>query len=1121
MVMEVYEQLKGLGVSLRIEHGRLVAAAPKGVVTDAVRSLIAEHKQALLEHIGGLASAPRAALSIMPGARDDIIPLSQGQEGLLFLDELDGGSTNYNMVAALRITGGLDIEAMRLTLETIVARQEALRIRVLRQQDGARQFAVPPGHFTLAVISVTPDEVADEVRRETERPFDLGAGALFRARLLRLGALEHVLIISMHHLIGDGWSLGILAQEISSIYPAVAAEGTNPLPPLEVGYLDFVHWMRGKLEAGLLDEQLAFWKANLAGAPAVLDLAPDRVRPARRSNRGSVESLVIGQDLLSAVQTHARSEGATLFVYLLAAFNLLAARYSGQEEIVVGTPVANRSYTEVETVIGFFVNTIALRNRVSGAITVGELLRNVKASTLAALRNSDVSFPQLVEQLAPERGLSHSPIFQVNFGLQNTPTSELSLGDLELTPIEFKTESTKFDLTVNAAVENDELIVSAEYSTDLYEPETIRLLLADYRSLLEAMVGRSHLPISRIEIRSLDERMRLLSSAGPNMPLVASNALEMLGTAARQFSARIAVQHGAQSIGYAELESRSDRLAALLAGLGCAPDRVVGVLAKPSIDFVVAAIAIMKSGAAYLPLDPASPDHRLLAILADASPLLVLTDSDEAVGARLSGYSVRALDALVSEARAQKPGRTLVAPQPADVAYMIYTSGSTGIPKGVELTHGGLANLIANLVEAMELTPGDHVLQFTPTTFDVSVQEIFSTLAAGARLILPDTYAKVGDPLLQLMRDQAVTVATLPPSVLTSTRPERLPHLRLVVSGAEAISADVVDEWGRGRKFYYNYGPTEATVTATAKFCRPGEERPTIGRPLANVRVHIVDRHLATVPVNVVGEVMIGGVGLARGYVRNPALTADSFIPDPFSTAPGARLYRTGDLARFRSDGEFQFVGRADSQVKLRGFRIELGEVEAALRSHPAVLDAVALVAEDGAGQDRLIGYVRVDEPDAEELIDRIRGHLRGVVPHYMIPSIVVPLSQFPLNTNGKIDKSALPPPFVSASPSAPSPEGGVLESGIASVFATVIGVDEVRLDDNFFEVGGESLLAIQAVSRINDHFGIELNVADVFEYSTPRALAARICATQDDLARLVEELESVSEADACALVNV
>ena len=1114
---EIIARLTGLGVTLRLEHGRLVAAAAKGVIDDGVKAMIAGNKQGLVDYLGGLTLAPEAALSIAPGSRGAVVPLSYGQEGLLFLDELEKGSTNYNMAAGLRIEGALDVDALRRAIEAVVARQEALRIRIVREGGKTAQLAVDPERFELSIASVSGDSIEEEVRRDTEEPFELDGGPLFRARLLRVDENEHVLVIALHHVIGDGWSLGILAQEISAAYPAAAGLEADVLPAIEVSYLDYVHWMHERMEQGLLAQQLAYWKSTLEGAPAVLDFGLDRRRPARRSNRGSSESLLVPASLLDAVQAHAREEGTTLFMYLLAAFNILAARYSGQDDIVLGTPVANRNYAEVEPLIGFFVNTMVLRNRVPPTATVRELLRSVKASTLGALRNADVSFPQLVEQLAPERSLSHSPIFQVNFGLQNAPTSELTLGDLKLVPVGFTTQSTKFDLSVNAAVENGGLVVGAEYSTDLYDAETVRAILADYSDLVQAMVGRSDAKIAELSIASLERRMAAFSGSIA-APEAAPGVLSLVSEAARRFGDRPAAEQGERTIGHAELALRSDRLATSLASLGSGPGRIVAIAARPSRDFVAAILAILKTGAAYLPLDPEMPEQRLSAILADASPLLVICDEEDVGNAAFGASHPRSIASLAALSDDVAAGVAPAAdPDPSEVAYIIYTSGSTGSPKGVEVTHGGLANLVAQLVPSMKLSDADRVLQFTPTTFDVSVQEIFSTLAAGACLVFPPRgQVKVGEPLARFLRERVVTVATLPPSVLVSTSPETLPHLRLVVTGAEAISGEVVDAWGCGRDFFYNYGPTETTVTATAKFCAPGGERPTIGRPLDNVRVHIVDAALAPVPVNVVGEVMIGGAGVARGYVADPAKTAAAFIPDPFSVVPGARLYRTGDLARFRADGEIEFVGRNDTQVKLRGFRIELGEVEAALRCHPAVADAVAMVAEDAGGQPRLVAYVRADAA----VTDAVREHMRSVVPHYMVPAVIVALDTFPVTANGKVDKNALPSAF-SAAAAIPAPaEAAGLEAEVAMIFSANIGVDSIGGEESFFEAGGDSLLAVQTVSQINEQFGIELNLAEIFEFPTARELARRIEAGREEMARLLGEIEAMSEAEATILLQ-
>jgi len=1101
-------RLTELGIAVQAEDGRLVVKAPKGAVTPDIQDLIVTNKPALLSHLERVGTAED----------DRPAPLTHAQEGLLFLSRLDGGGENYNMVAALRIEGGLDAEILRRTLETLVARHQALRIRLHRDGDRVVQSAVPPGRFDLPVMDIAEDRIDAEIRREAEHRFQMEGGPLFQARLLRIGAADHVLLLCLHHVIGDGWSLGILSREISAVYPALAAGRPAGLPPLKVQYLDCIRRKRAALDGGAMERGLAYWSTALDGAPAVLDFGLDRPRPPRRTTAGGTAHTMLDGGVLEALQAHARAEGVTLFMYLLTAFNILAARYSGQTDIVLGSPMANRPDVEMEAVVGFFVDTLVLRNRVDATATFGDLLARVKASTLQAFRHADVPFQQLVEHLRPERSLSYSPVFQVVFGMQDAASPTLSMGDLQVRPVTFTADTTKFDLTVNAAVEDGRLIIAAEYASDLYEPQTVRNILDDYASLLTQLAGRSDPIVGDLPIPRLNERM-LAFGRGPASAMPA-DILSAIEQAVRRSPDAVAVEDGRSRLTYGELADLSGRAATCLAARGAGPGKLIGVAARASVEFLAAVLAVMKTGASYLPLDPSYPDHRLAGILASGAPDLVLVEDAARIPNPIRGRDVLSLADLTAAAK----DSACLAPRPVPpqaVAYVIFTSGSTGTPKGVAVPHAGLANLVAHLVPAMGLTREDRVLQFTPTGFDVSVQEIFSTLAAGATLVFPPPdLMKVGDALVRHLADARITVVALPPSVLSTTNPEGLSRLRMVVSGAEAIAPAVVDRWATGRSFFYNYGPTETSVTATATFCRPGQGRPSIGRPLTNVAVHIVDERMRPVPVNAVGEIMIGGVGVAHGYLNAPGMTADRFLPDPFADAPGARLYRTGDLARFKANGDIEFVGRADTQVKLRGFRIELGEVEAAMLAHEAVREAVAVVVEDEEGGRRLVGYARMDDPVPEGAVDALRTHLRRRLPHYMVPAVLVPLTRFPTTPNGKIDKAALPNP--ATAPTAVGPEDASSPAGrIAAAFAAVIGTPHVGPEENFFEAGGDSMLAVQLATRLSTLFDCQIGIADIFENPTSNGLARWMASReQAELASLLSEVESMSEEEVQRLLS-
>ncbi|HEV2150063.1 MAG TPA: amino acid adenylation domain-containing protein [Longimicrobiaceae bacterium] len=1044
-------------------------------------------------------SDPAALPAVVPVQRTAPLPLSFAQERLWFLERLQPGSALYNILAVLRLGGDLHVRALERALGEVVRRHEALRT-TFREVDGAPvQVIAPPGGFALPVEDLSglagagrEGEVARRVAEEARRPFDLAAGPLFRAGLLRLGEEEHVLLLCMHHVVSDGWSLGVLFEEMSALYGAYREGAESPLPGLPVQYADYAVWQRRQLSGAALDRQLAYWKDRLAGAPAVLELPTDRPRPPVQTYRGAYEPVELPPRLLERLRGLGRSEGATLYMVLLGAFQLLLSKHAGTDDVVVGSPIAGRTRREVEELIGFFVNTVVLRTDLSGDPGFREVLRRVREVTLGAYEHQEVPFERLVAELQPERSLSHAPLFQVMFTLSDeVGRSRLALSGLRVANATGEPEVVTSDLSLVLAADARGATGALGYNTDLFERSTVRRMVSHLERVLEQVVDDPDARPSRLEL--LGEAERRLVVDGWNRteaPYPADRCVHQLFEAqAGRTPEAVALVHGDRSLTYRELDGWADRLAHHLAGLGVGPEVRVGLCLEPGLEMVVSLFAILKAGGAYVPLDAGSPPERLSYVLADCGVALLLTR--DALRDRLPaspGVQVVSVDRAPWQAGAGSAGDLQGRATAGNLAYVIYTSGSTGRPKGVAVEHRGICNLVPALVGLCGLGPGSRVLLLAPLHFDASAAEIFAALSSGAALHLPDEEGLLpGEELLALLRRDGITHTKFTPSTLAVVPPAGVPTLTTLVVGGEACTADLVARWGRDRRFINVYGPTEATVRVSASVCVPEARSPSIGSPLPNTRLYVLDGAGRPAPVGVPGELCIGGVQLARGYLGRPALTAERFVPDAFAPKPGARLYRTGDRARWRGDGTLEFLGRLDEQVKVRGFRIEPGEVEAVLRLHPDVADCAVVAREDAPGQKRLVAYV-VGDPDAEGL----RAHLRRSLPEYMVPAAFVALESLPRTSSGKLDRRALPAP-APARPARRLRPGTGLEVRIAAIWQGLLRVDEVGAEENFFDLGGHSLLLVRLQARLAAELGREVRVVELFQYPTVRSLAARL----------------------------
>ena len=1030
------------------------------------------------------------------------LPLSFAEQRLWFLDRLQEGSVTYNEQEGLRLSGSLEIEALQKAIQEIVRRHESLRTNY-RAVDGSTVRVVRPElELKMPVVDLQqlpPEERFQEVQRlgtgERQQPFDLANDPLLRVTLLQLAADDWVLLLTMHHIITDGWSTGVFCHELEALYGAYVLGKPSPLPSLPIQYADFAFWQRQPTTAEMLAPQLDYWKQQLAGAPPLLELPTDYPRPTVQSSRGGKEFFEVGVELTQKLKRLSREEGVTLFMTLLAAFGTLLYRYSGQEDIVVGTPIANRNRREIEGLIGFFVNTLVLRTRWEGNPKFTELLQQVRGTALDAYAHQDVPFEQLVEALQPERSLSHSPIFQVMFALQNAPMKPLELPGVSFKWLQMESAKAKFDLTLSIEETEAGLIGYWEYDRDLFDPATIRRAIGHFQLLLEGIVANPQTPVSELPLLTEAERHQLLvewndtASEYPRDKCVHQLFEEQV----ERSPDAVAVVFENERLTYRELNAKANQLARYLQSLGVGPEVLVGLCVERSIEMIIGLLGILKAGGAYVPLDPSYPSDRIAYLLKD-SRLSLLLASEKSV-ARLPEGEARVvlLDKDWPVISQQSFKKFASQGKPNFLAYVIYTSGSTGKPKGVEIEHGSLSNLVKVAQTEYGINKRDLILQFASISFDAAVEEIYPCLVSGGTLILrTEEMLSSVSTFMQTCQKWEVTVLSLATAYwqqiiaeLEHSVDRLLPDsLRLVIFGGERVLPESVNNWqklvGVYPQLFNSYGPTEATVDATLQKITPSviiaREVP-IGRALANVQIYILDRHLQPVPIGVPGELHIGGAGLARGYLNRPELTAQKFIKNPFSDEPGSRLYKTGDLARYLSDGNIEFIGRIDNQVKIRGFRIELGEIEATLAQHPEVREAVVIVREDVPGDKRLVAYIVKKEEVASS---DLRRFLKTKLPDYMVPSAFVFLDAIPLTPNGKSDRRALPKPDAAPEIGAIAPRT-TTELQLSQIWSEVLNLPTVGVRDNFFDLGGHSLLAVRLMARIEQQLGTHLPLATLF----------------------------------------
>ncbi|MGK4584918.1 amino acid adenylation domain-containing protein [Kitasatospora sp. HPMI-4] len=1083
--------------------------AQAGQVTDRVRAALgADVTVADLRR----APSPAALAELLdadraqPYRRPETVPLSPAQRGLWFLHRLEGPSATYNLPFALRLFGPLDRAALTAALLDVVRRHESLRTvypetgGVPRQQVLAAETAFPG----LSVTEVAPGALAGALARAGRHAFDLVREVPLRAELFVAGPEEHTLLLTVHHIAADGWSMGPLARDLATAYRARLAGRDPGWAPLPLQYADHTvrqaaaHRAEGDAESPV-SRQLAYWREALAGLPEGLDLPVDRPRPPAPSFRGDTVPVRIPAAVHTGLSEIARAAGSSLFMVLHTALAQLLSRMSGVTDTAVGTVVSGRGGGQADDLVGLFVNTVVLRSDTSGDPTFRELVARVTAGDLAAFAHQDTPFERLVEELAPRRSTARHPLFETMLVLQNTPEARLDLPGLRAEWEVLTTGAAKFDLTFSLAESRTGQGIEGlvEYSTDLFDRASAVALVERFVTLLHAVVAAPDAPVSRAEILPAAERKRLLDDWNDTArPVPARTVPALFEERVAEDPGRVALVHEGGEISYAEVNAAANRLARLLIAQGVGPEDLVALALPRSPELIIALLAVVKAGAAYVPLDIEYPPERLAAMVADARPAAVITrtgtplslpDGTHRLDMDAVGTAARLAAADAGNPTDAERVRPLEAGHPA---YVIYTSGSTGRPKGVVVEHRGVASLRSSQAESVGAGPEARVLQFASPSFDAAFWEVSLSLLSGGALVLgPGGRVLPGPELSALAHRQRITHVQLPPSALaTLAEEDGLPLSTTVVVGGESCPPEIADRWSRRRTLVNGYGPTEATVCTTLSAPLSGAATPPIGRPLHNTRVYVLDTELRPVPTGVVGELYIAGAGVARGYLGRPALTAERFVADPYGPS-GTRMYRTGDLVRWRADGNVEFVSRADHQVKVRGFRIEPGEIEAVLVRHPDVAQAVVMVREDLPGHRRLVGYAE-PRPGARPTPAALRAHVAAALPDYMVPSVLICLETLPLTVNGKVDRRALPAPGPERATGGRAPEGR-WEKALCALFAEVLGVPEVAADAGFFDLGGDSLLSVRLVERINAELDAGLSVRTLFERQRPEELAA------------------------------
>jgi len=1109
-MLELLTHLNDLGVELSIVKEKLSIDAPKGVITPSLHEELTKRKNEIIRFLVDSASFFGSdSLPLRSVSQDGKLPISFSQQRLWFLSQMDPDNRAYVLPSAVRIHGKLNIEAFKRSLNEIYRRHEALRTTFKATDDEPEQVISPPTDIAFPLVDLTGlpnDERETEVQglilEDVKHPFNLANGPLLRVKLLRLGEDEHVFSLTMHHIISDGWSKGVFLRELSTLYSAFCAGQPSPLPELSLQYIDYAVWQREWLQGEVLEDHLAYWKQQLGGDLPALQLPTDRPRPAVQSYRGTKKPFKLSEHLKKKLEKLSQGEGVTLFMTLLMAFYTLLYRYTGQEDITIGSPIANRTRSEIEKLIGFFVNTLALRIDMSGNPSFIQMLERVREVTLAAYNHQDLPFEKLVEELKPVRDMSYSPLFQVMFSWQNVPMEPVNLPGLTLTRMAIDSGASMFDLTIYMWEEGNNLAGQIEYNTDLFDDATIVRMQKHFQTLLEGIIADPEHHIRNLPILDEAERRQLIvewNSTDVEYPR--DKCLhDLFEEQVERTPDSVAVVYGDQKLTYLELNSRANQLAHYLISKGVGPEVMVGLYMERSLEMVIGIYGIIKAGGAYVPLDPEYPPDRIAFMVEETDVPVLLTQEHLVTSLAGPNANVICLDSEWEIIDAESTKNPISGAAPENLAYVIYTSGSTGRPKGVMNEHRGIVNRLLWMQDEYDLTQEDRILQKTPFSFDVSVWEFFWPLLTGAQLVV----ARPGghkDPayLVSIIVEHQITTLHFVPSMLQIFLEEeeviRCNSISRVICSGEALPYDLQCRFfeSMDTELHNLYGPTEAAVDVTYWACRQDQDLKIvpIGYPVANTQMYILDSQLQPVPIGCTGDLHIGGIQVARGYLKRPELTAEKFIPDPFSSDPKDRLYKTGDLARYLPDGSIEYLGRTDFQVKMRGLRIELGEIEARVAEFPDVNQCIVLLREDRPGDKRLVAYLST-EAEHSISISELRGHLSSILPDYMVPSHFVVLDSIPLSANGKADRRALPKPkFERIDDEAYAAPRSKTEQIIADIWKELLQISRVGVNDSFFDLGGHSLLLPRMLRRLKVDFGNQLSIVNLFQYPTVAALTA------------------------------
>jgi amino acid adenylation domain-containing protein len=1101
-VVDLLGRLRAQGVSLAVEGDSLKCSAPPGVLNAELRAQLTQLKPHILAFLHASRKTAHAAEATLSRVdRTGRLPLSYAQQRLWFLCQLDPESPVYNIPVAATLTGELDVDALQRAIREIMTRHESLRTCFVHENGVPGVVIRDDISWSLQQIDARPiaeagpAELIRFTSRLTQEPFDITRAPLFRAHLLATGPGSHVLLLTVHHIVIDGWSMGVFLRELETLYRAYTSGTAANLPPLAIQYVDYAVWQRRWLESGALERQLGYWKKQLAGAPPVVTFPPDRRRQPVEMFRGARRKVMIPPELVRGLESLSQQHGVTLFMTLLAAFNILLARYTGQDDIVVGSPSAGRTRSELSDLMGIFVNNLVLRTDLSGNPSFSTLLAHLRDVSLQAFEHQDLPFDQLVQALRPERSPDHSPLFQVMFILQNFPIQWVEMPGVTVERLDLGMSTARFDLTVEIFLLNGFLEVIFDYNSDLYDGSSIARMQEHFLSVLNAVVSDPAQRVGDVPLLSPAERDKLLftcnQTAAPIPPeLCFHHRFEEI---ARNSPDRVALLVNDEAITYGELNLRAERIAAALQARGACPGRLAGIFLPRGVDLVAALIGVAKSGAAWVPLDPVYPKGRIEQILEDARPVAVMTSTELLDCLPAAAASPLCLD---RDEDLRAPGESPLPSESAsqqDPAYVIFTSGSTGRPKGVQIGHRALVNFLEAMREEPGLSEKDVLLAVTTVSFDIAGLELLLPLYAGATVCVA---LHPGDPA-RLVRDMdryRPTVMQATPAtwkLLVAAGWHGDPRLK-ILCGGEALDPALAEALlVRCDELWNMYGPTETTIWSAAYPVRhSGAEAIPLGKPIRNTTFYILDSMRQPVPQGVIGELWIGGEGLARGYLNRPDLTAERFLPCPWAESAETRMYRTGDLVRYRNDGALDFCGRADHQVKLRGFRIELGEIDNALRQADGVADAVTILRDDG--EKRLVAYIEHAGP--APTLTALRDYLRETLPDYMIPAAFVLLDKLPRLPNGKLNRASLPKPETAKRDidSSAAPVAGTQQI-VAQVFQEVLQLDRVGADENFFDLGAHSLQMVHIHAALNQRMEKPIPLISLFQYPNVRALSTFI----------------------------